>query len=102
MYAASPFTTCSPSGRAADPAAEIRRQIVLVDDLMDRVSSILTMVPDERAFDSWWGVARDACQQSLGIERARLARQVERLYGVRVQLDVAASQAAAASVGGQP
>ncbi|MDX2026844.1 hypothetical protein [Microcella sp.] len=87
MYATSPLDTCSPSGRGLDPHDEVRRQIVLVDDLIDRVSMVLTVLPESGAFHDWWGPAREAFEQSLGIERARLSRQIERLDAVRAQLE---------------
>lgn len=83
---------CSPPGAGSDPAAELRRQSVLVDDLMHRLTAVLRLLPDERTFDDWWGPAREALQRSVDIERARLGREVWRLEGVRGQLDAAASQ----------
>lgn len=98
MYVTSPFDTCSPSGRDRDPLDDLRRQIVLVDDLIDRISTVLSLIPENGAFHGWWGVAREAFQQSLGIERARLSRQIERLDAVRAQLE----RAAIHSAGGVP
>ncbi len=97
MFTSAAFDTaaaCPPLGSGGDPVGELRRQSVLVDDLMHRVSTVVTALPDTRAIEGWWGPAQEAFQQSLGIERARLARQVERLYGVRAQLELAAGQAA--------
>lgn len=100
MYTASPFGpaspvgTCSSSGLARDPADDLRRQIVLIDDLMNRASTVVTLLPDGGALHGWWGPARDAFQQSLGIERARLSRQVERLDAVRAQLERAVMNSA--------
>jgi hypothetical protein len=70
----------------------LRRQSVLVDDLMHRVTAVLRLLPDEGGFDGWWGPAREALQRSVEIERARLRREVWRLEGVRGQLDAEASQ----------
>jgi hypothetical protein len=75
-----------------DPAAELRRQSVLVDDLMHRVTAVLRLLPDEGAVDGWWGPAREALCLSVDIERARLRREVWRLDSVRGQLDAEASQ----------
>lgn len=83
---------CLSLGTGGDPATELRRQSVLVDDLMHRVTAILRLLPDNRTFDDWWGPAREALQRTVDIERARLEREVWRLEGVRVQLDAAASQ----------
>jgi hypothetical protein len=83
---------CLLPGAGGDPAAELRRQSVLVDDLVHRLTAVLRVLPDERTFDDWWGPAREALQRSVDIERARLGREVWRLEGVRGQLDAAASQ----------
>jgi len=97
--AGDPVTACLPPTTGGDPAAELRRQSVLVDDLVHRVTAVLRLLPDERTFDDWWGPARDALARTVDIERARLRREVWRLEGVRVQLDAAASQL---EVGGAP
>lgn len=90
--AGDPAAACLPPGTGGDPAAELRRQSVLVDDLVHRVTAVLRLLPDERTVDDWWGPAREALQRSVDIERARLGREVWRLEGVRAQLDAAASQ----------
>ncbi|MEN9620920.1 MAG: hypothetical protein RL499_1113 [Actinomycetota bacterium] len=85
---------CLPPGSGADPVGDLQRQGVLVGDLRERVVAVLALLPESRSFEGWWGPARDALHESLGIERARLEREVARLDSVRVQLDAAASHLA--------
>lgn len=110
MYGASaigPFTSatsaaCAPPSPGTDVPDELRRHAVLVDDLRHRLVAVVAQLPDNGAIDGWWGVARDALERAVGIERARLSRQVEQLYGVRAQLEVEASNAAARGLGASP
>jgi hypothetical protein len=90
--AGDPSAACLPPGGRGDPAAELHRQSVLVDDLIHRLTAVLRLLPDDRTFYDWWGPARDELQRSVDIGRARRGREVWRLEGVRAQLDVAASQ----------
>lgn len=110
MYAASaidPFARASSAACASpsvgtDAANELRRHAVLVDDLRYRLVAAMALLPGTGEIDGWWGVARDALERAVGIERARLSRQVEQLYSVRVQLERAASEAAAGPLGASP
>lgn len=110
MYGASainPFApttsaTCAPPSPVGDSVDELRRHVVLVDDLRHRLIAVVALLPDHGAIDGWWGVARDALEIAVGIERARLSRQVEQLYGVRAQLELDANSAAARGLGASP
>lgn len=110
MYGASahdPFApttsaACAPPAPVGDSAEELRRHAALVDDLRHRLVAVAALLPDNGAIDGWWGVARDALEKAVGIERARLSRQVEQLYGVRAQLELEASYAAARGLGASP
>lgn len=98
---------CLTPGGGADPVGELRRQAVCVDDLRQRLDDVVRALPRDDAFAGWWGAARDALQETVDLERARLVREVDRLEGVRIQLMAAADQAAAgggasAALGGSP
>lgn len=93
---------CLPPGSGSDPAGELRRQVVLAADLRDRLDDIVRSLPRDEALAGWWGPARDALQGAVDLERARLAREVERLESVRIRLLSAAEEAASMPAGGFP
>lgn len=88
---------CPPPGSGADAAGDLRRQLVLVDDLSRRLETVVRALPREDATAGWWGPARGALQEAVNLERARLGREIDRLDSVRIQLGYAAEQAAAAA-----
>lgn len=93
---------CQPPGAGGDAVGELRRQGVLAADLRDRLDDIVRSLPRDEALAGWWGPARDALQGAVDLERARLAREVERLESVRIRLLAAAEQVAAMAPGGLP
>lgn len=93
---------CLPPGSGRDLAGELRRQVVLAADLRDRLDDIVRSLPRHQALAGWWGPARDALQGAVDLERARLAREVERLESVRIRLLSAAENAASMPAGGFP
>ncbi len=93
---------CLPPGSGRDPAGELRRQAVLAADLRDRLDDVVRSLPRDAALAGWWGPARDALQGAVDLERARLAREVERLESVRMRLLFTAEEAASMPAGGLP
>ena len=93
---------CLTPGSEADAAAELRRQAVLVDDLAQRLEAVVRALPLDGALEGWWGPARDALQEAIDIERARLGREIGRLEGVRIQLQYAADETAAVAASALP
>lgn len=71
-------------------AAELRRQARLVDDLLQRVATVVHDLPDDMALADWWGPARESFHGAVTSERGQLSRAVYRLDGVRLQLEHAA------------
>ena len=81
----------SGSGTAGvDQAIELRRQAVLVDDLLHRVANVVRELPGDAALVNWWGPARDGFHATLECERTQLGRAIYRLDSVRIQLEHAA------------
>ncbi|MBX9718593.1 MAG: hypothetical protein K2X36_07075 [Microbacteriaceae bacterium] len=92
---------CLAPGSRGDTAAELRRQVVLAAALRDRLDDIVRSLPRDEALAGWWGPARDALQGAVDLERARLAREVERLESVRIRLLFVAEEAAAMAPGSE-
>ncbi len=87
------FTTNGCLTAGVGRASELRRQAMLIDDLMRRLATVVRELPRETQLDGWWGPARDRFIQAVERERTQLGREIYRLDSLRVQLEYAALNA---------
>lgn len=86
---------CSPLSSAHARADEWRWQARIVDDLFDRLGTVVRSLPHSGDLAGWRGPAAEAFAAAVAEQEATLVRETYRLDSVRTQLRGAAALAEA-------
>ncbi len=94
----------SVPGFAADRAAELRRQARMVDELIERLGSVVNGLPVHSDHEHWRGPAANVFMAVIAEQHERLGREVQRLDTVRMHLlgSAAVADAETLAIGGPP
>jgi hypothetical protein len=65
---------------------DLRRRVLIVDDAIGALVTVVQMLPGESALADWRGPARAALHFVMERERQLLRREIQRLEGVRLDL----------------
>lgn len=91
---------CSPSRTASTRAEEFRRQARIVDDLFDRLGTVVRTLPRAGDLEGWRGPAAELFAAAVHEHEVLLVRETLRLDSIRTQLRGAAALAEAEVVPG--
>jgi len=87
---------CSPAVSASSRAEEWRRQARIVDDLFERLGTVIRTVPREGDLEGWRGPAAELFAAAVHEQEVLLIREALRLDTIRTHLRGAAALAEAA------